>query len=414
MNQPSRSKPLRHCMIVQNYYPFWEPRVRREADALADQGHSVDVICRLHGSEARHEFSGRVTIHRLAIGEKRLRLFSQLFDYLAFAFLAFWTVTRLHLRKRFDVVQVHNLPDFLVFSAIIPRLTGSRIILDLHDLMPEFYCSRFEKSLNSLPVRLVRLQEFLACRFAHHVITVTDLWKEALVRRGVPEKKCIVVMNLADPEHFERAAQPASRRDRLSGDGRTFRLIYHGTITHRYGVDLLLRAVQLVRKEISDISLRIHGHGTDVDAVRQLVSDLDLNAHVEVTTEFLSGADLSDLIRSVHVGIVPYRRDVFTDGILPTKLLEYVACGIPAIVARTEVISRYFADDAVEFFQPEDIQDLARHICRLYHDEDRRKQLALNSDAFNSVYNWALQKRAYVRFVEQVANGRGLAGSDFY
>jgi len=312
------------------------------------------------------------------------------------------------------VVQVHNLPDFLVFSAIIPRLTGSRIILDLHDLMPEFYCSRFAKSLNSLPVRLVRLQEFLACRFAHHVITVTDLWKEALVRRGVPEKKCIVVMNLADPEHFERAAQPASRRDRLSGDGRTFRLIYHGTITHRYGVDLLLRAVQLVRKEISDISLRIHGHGTDVDAVRQLVSDLDLNAHVEVTTEFLSGADLSDLIRSVHVGIVPYRRDVFTDGILPTKLLEYVACGIPAIVARTEVISRYFADDAVEFFQPEDIQDLARHICRLYHDEDRRKQLALNSDAFNSVYNWALQKRAYVRFVEQVANGRGLAGSDFY
>ncbi len=388
-------------MIVQNYYPFWEPRVRREAEALADQGHSVDVICRRHGSEPRHESTGRVTIHRLALGEKRLRLFSQLFDYVAFALLAFLKVTRLHIQRRFDVVQVHNLPDFLVFSAIIPRLTGSRIILDIHDLMPEFYCSRFKKSLDSLPVRLVRWQELLSCRFAHHVITVTDLWKETLVRRGVPADKCFVVMNLAGPLHFERAAPADGQREPVSGEIHKFRLIYHGTITPRYGVDLLLKALQLVRKEIPDISVRIHGHGDYMNAVRELATDLDLQEHVELTTDFLSAAALSELIRSVHVGVVPYRRDIFTDGILPTKLLEYVACGIPAIVARTEVVSRYFGEDAVEFFQSEDVEDLARHICRLYHDEDRRKELAVNSDRFNSVYNWPVQKHAYVRFVEQ-------------
>ena len=413
MNQTLRSKQLRHCMIVQNYYPFWEPRVRREAEALVDQGHSVDVICRRQGSEPKHESGGRVTIHRLALGEKRLRLFSQLFDYLAFAFLAFLKVTRLHIQRRFDVVQVHNLPDFLVFAAIIPRLTGSRIILDIHDLMPDFYCSRFQTSLNSLPVRLVQLQEFLSCRFAHHVITVTDLWKETLVKRGVPPDKCVVVMNLADPQHFERAV-PSNGRQGLSGETHAFRLIYHGTITPRYGVDLLLRAVQLARKEIPDISVRIHGHGEYMDKVRQLTIDLDLERHVELTTDFLSAAALSELIRSVHVGVVPYRRDIFTDGILPTKLLEYVACGIPAIVARTEVVSRYFGEDAVEFFQSEDAEDLARHICRLYNDEDRRNQLAVNSDGFNSVYNWPVQKHAYVRFVERIADRRVLASSDLH
>src|SRR6267143_1503754 len=136
MNQTLRSKQLRHCMIVQNYYPFWEPRVRREAEALVDQGHSVDVICRRQGSEPKHESGGRVTIHRLALGEKRLRLFSHLFDYVAFAFLAFLELPRLHIQRLFDVVQVHHMPDLLVCSAIIPRLTGSRISLDSHGVMP--------------------------------------------------------------------------------------------------------------------------------------------------------------------------------------------------------------------------------------------------------------------------------------
>src|SRR5262245_48323578 len=128
---------LRHCMIVQNYYPFAEVRVRREAEALVERGHSVDVVCRHHGEEPRRESVGSVTVHRIALGAKRWGLFSQLFDYLAFAFLAFLKVTQLHIRKRFHVVQAHNLPNFLVFAAVVPRLTGSRIILDIHDLMPE-------------------------------------------------------------------------------------------------------------------------------------------------------------------------------------------------------------------------------------------------------------------------------------
>jgi len=386
-------------MIVQNYYPFAEVRVRREAEALAEQGHLVDVICRLHGTEPRQESVGGVTVHRLAVGEKKWGLFSQLFDYLAFAFLAFLKVTQLHIRKRFDVVQAHNLPNFLVFSAIVPRLTGSRIILDIHDLMPEFFCSRYKTSLNNFGARLLRWEEYLSCRFAHRVITVTELWKETLIKRGVPKGKCFVVMNLADPAYFDGSGY--SRREYSTDQGR-LRLIYHGTLAHRYGVDILLKALQLVKEDVPSVYLRIHGRGDFAATVLAMVPQLGLERHVEITTDFVSPRDLSQLIRSFHVGIVPYRQDIFTDGILPTKLLEYVALAIPAIVAKTDVISRYFDADAVEFFEPEDVNDLAYHILHLYRNQDRRQQLANSCQRFNSIYNWPRQKAAYVRFVEQV------------
>jgi len=147
--------------------------------------------------------------------------------------------------------------------------------------------------------------------------------------------------------------------------------------------------------------LRIHGRGDFADDVQALLKKLNLEGRVELTTDFLSSEALSNLIRTYDVGIIPYRRDVFTDGILPTKLLEYVALGVPAIVARTNVVSHYFTDDTVEFFNPEDIEDLAAHIRRLCFDRERCRQLSGNSDSFNVVYNWPRQRESYVRFVEQ-------------
>jgi glycosyltransferase involved in cell wall biosynthesis len=387
-------------MVVETCYPFAELRVQRQAEALALQGHLVDVICRRFQDEPIRERIGGVTVHRLTVKGRKGSVVWQMFDYLTFACLAFLKVTCLHIRHRFDVVQVHNLPDFLVFCAIVPRLTGSRIILDIHDLMPEFYCSRFKKSFNSLPVYLLRWQESLSCWFSHHVITVTDVWKETLVRRGVPSRKCFVVMNLPDPAYFDPSLRSKSSDERSSDKGRAFRLIYHGTITSRYGIDLLLKAVQLLKSEIPNIHLRIHGRGDYVNAVHDMINDLLLSDHVEFTTHFLSSHALSELIQSADVGVVPYRRDIFTDGILPTKLLEYVALGIPVVVARTSVVSHYLGEDLVEYFDPENVSDLALHIIRLYRDEDRRKLLIRNSEVFNGTYNWSSQKSAYIRFIQ--------------
>jgi len=386
-------------MVVHNYYPLGEPRVQRQAEALVSHGYEVDVICLRYGHEPSADNVGGVTIHRLPVRrDKKRGLPAQLFEYVTFLVLAFFKLTRLHLRRPYHVVQIHNVPDFLVFAALVPKLTGSRLILDLHDLMPEFFAARFQSDPTSLPMQLVQLQERLSCRFADHVITVSEHWRQSLIKRGMSAKKCSVLMNLADPRIFKK---PDGALALSPADGQ-FRLIYHGTITYRYGLDLLLQAVNLVRGEISAIHLSIIGAGEYVDTLRQMVQELKLSEHVHLG-EVVPVEQLPPLISAADLGVVPYRSGVFTDELLPTKLMEYAAMGVPAIASRTTAIAAHFDESMVQFFTPGDANELAHCILTLYRDRARLAELGANIQSFNLQYNWASQAAGYVRLVEKLA-----------
>jgi glycosyltransferase involved in cell wall biosynthesis len=399
-NQSSKSE-IRHCMVVHNYYPFAETRVQRQAETLINYGCNVDIICLRFADEPEVEKVQGVSVYRLPLRRnKQGGPVMQLFEYLAFLIFAFFKLSALHLKRRYHTVQVHNLPDFLVFAALIPKLTGSRVLLDLHDLMPEFFCAKFDTVMDSMPVRLIRWQEWLSCRFADHVITVTESWRQTLIQRGIAPNKCSVVMNVADSRYF---STNGSNIVNSSSEDDYFRLIYHGTLAHRYGIDLALRALAQVRQEIPNVRLTIHGRGEYLDDIVKIIDELGVQAQVQLSTEFLPTAELPKLIKSNQVGLVPYRRDIFTDGILPTKLMEYTASGLPAIVAHTPGIAAYFDENMVEFFTSEDVDDLARCIRTLYHDRMRLSQLSQNSAKFNQRYNWDSQAAAYYQLIERLA-----------
>ncbi len=390
----------RHCMVVFAHYPHSETRVQREAEALIDHGYAVDVICLGAKKEAVVDTHYNVTIYRLPMARvKRKSLMAQFLDYIVFFALALARLTRLHLERRYDVVQVHNLPDFLVFAALVPKLTGARVILDLHDLMPEFYQGRFGQAANSLLMRLILVQEELSCRFADHVITVSEHWRQALIRRGVPPEKCSVVMNLADPRIF----RPVSQRNTLSQNNNRFRLFYHGTLSKRYGLDLVLQAIDLVRHQIPEIHLTIIGSGEHLEDLERLADDLNLRENHVQFRPYVPAEQLPPLIGAADVGVVPYRNDAFTDSLLPTKLMEYAVMGLPSIVARTSAIAAYFDETMVQFFTPGDVEDLARCILTLYSDRKRLAQLAQGIQKFNQRYNWPTQSAEYVRLVDQLA-----------
>jgi glycosyltransferase involved in cell wall biosynthesis len=398
----TESKAKRHCMVVLARYPFAETRVQREAEALVKHGYEVDVICWRAKSEVAVDSYRGVRIYRewadTPLGSGSMASVTYLFPiYLSFFLSAAIRLTRLHWQRPYDTIQVHNLPDFLVFCALIPKLRGVPIILDLHDLMPEFFASRFGRDGNSVLARLVRWQERLACKFADHVITVSEHWRQDLIKRGVPAHKCSVVMNVADENifHLSEANRPClPKKDGL-------RLIYHGSIVYRYGLDLALRALDQVRQDIPNIHLTIVGGGEYKATLIQMIQELGLGRHVTVDW-FRIAEELPGVIRSADLGVVPYRNDVFTDGLLPTKLMEYAALGLPAIAARTTAIEAYFKDTMVGFFEPGDVDDLVRCIRMLYKNPERLAELAQGCQKFNQRYNWSKIGAEYVALVEHL------------
>ena len=387
-------KPPRLCMVVHAYYPLGETRVEREAFALLANGFNVDVICLKGAEEPAVELVDGVKVYRLPIGRRRGRgVITQFLEYLTFFVLSFVRLSKLYLRDRYEVIQVHNLPDFLVFAALIPKLSGAKIILDLHDLMPEFYSEKFQKPAESVAVRLIGLQERAACAFADKVITVTEIWRQALIKRGLPAGKVFVVMNLADTRYFHQNGTG------MPTDNNRFDLIYHGIMGRRHGLDLALRAIDKVRKKEPNIHMTLHGGGEFRHRLEEMVTELGLENHVSFSRNFVPTFQLVELIKSADLGIVPYRNDVFTGGILPTKLMEYAALGIAAIAARTFCISEYFDETMVEFFEPGDVDELADKILLLSREPGKLLELAHNIDQFNEQYNWNEQSEKYVQFV---------------
>jgi glycosyltransferase involved in cell wall biosynthesis len=387
-------------MVVHAYYPLAETRVQREAETLVRAGFDVDVICLRGEGEPRRDRWGGVEIHRLRARVDKRGLGAQLLSYLRFFMLATCRLTRMHLRRPYRTVQVHNLPDFLVFCALVPKLQGVPVILDLHDLMPEFFAGRFEHR-RPVVARTIGWQERLSCRFADHVITVSEHWRRALVERGVPTARCSVVMNLADERIFHGAAPTAQPLGSVARGA--LRLLYHGTVTHRYGLDLAVRAVARLRADIPGIRLTILGQGDQMPELVDLVRELHLETHVDLRDELLYAEALPDVIAAADLGIVPYRDDVFTDGLVPTKLMEYAAMGLPAAAARTSAIEATFGDSAVAYFTPGDVEDLARAVRDLWANAEARAKLAAGTRCFMERHNWATEGGEYAALVAGLA-----------
>lgn len=406
---PSESiEPINVCMVVHARYPIGETRVEREARAILDCGYQVDTICLQEDHEPAQETVDGIHVYRLPVKRHQGNgAVKQLLEYLGFFILAFFTLAKLHRQRHYKVVHIHNIPDLLVFVGLIPKLTGARVVLDLHDLMPEFFAARFNRSMVSWPVRLMVWAERVSCMFADQVITVTKGWRDVLQKRGVPDSKLNVVMNVPDEAifHVSGDARPNHMRN-----GR-FQLLYHGNLTYRYGIDLAIRAVGLLREQIPDIHLYIHGGGDYRKGLIELTGELGLKDYVGFNPRAILTSELPDLIRSADVCLVPYRNDLFTDGILPTKLMEYAALEMPVIAARTSAIQSYFNESMVEFFEPGDLEGLAGCISKLYRNPSRLADLRRGSQLFNQKYNWAGVAREYVALIDRLS-GRVESAND--
>jgi glycosyltransferase involved in cell wall biosynthesis len=346
-------------MVVHAQYPLGEPRVEREARAAVEAGHRVDVIClRAAGEPARATIEG-IQVRRLPIEHLRGAGASHVIrEYLGFTFRAAVETARLHRQHPLDVVHVHAPPDFLILSALIPRLRGSGVVLDIHDLSPDMFAARFGTRQTARVVEgCLRLVERTACALADRVITVHDAYSRELAAHGVPRERIEVVMNAVETEAVRRARATVPATD----EG--FVVAYHGTITDWYGVDLLVQAVAHLERRIPAIRALVLGDGDALPSVEELARRLGIESRFRFSRAYLPHNDVLGAVANASCGVIPNRPTRLNRFALSSKLLEYVALGIPVVVARLETLAAHFSDDEVTFFTPGDAGSLAEAIA---------------------------------------------------
>ncbi|MFA5794831.1 MAG: glycosyltransferase [Candidatus Brocadiia bacterium] len=392
----------RVLMLVHSYYPY-DPRVRREAEALSDRGTGVDIVCLRNQDELLLETVNGINVYRLPVSRHRgSGLVTYLTEYLSFFLLALWQSTKLFIRNRYQVIQVHTIPDWLVFSALIPRFLGAKIILDMHEVMPEFFSYRYDLSAGHPVIRLMRLSERMSTAFASRVITVSDGLKDILVARGVPANRITVVMNSADDRLFK---SEISRRGKAQRDTKPeFVLAYHGLLSDIYDLSVVFRALKKLKARIPGIKFLVIGHGPQEPEYRALVDSLGLGQAVDFLGHH-SQEQVVGLLAGVDAGIVPLNGSEFTHLAFPTKLVEYVALGIPAITAERRTVAHYFGNSGVSFYKPDDEASLAEAIWALYQQPDKGQSQARRALESYSRISWGVMKSRYYNLVDGL-NGR--------
>jgi glycosyltransferase involved in cell wall biosynthesis len=381
------------CMVAYTHYAF-DARVRREAETLASQGFQVLCLTNKNGGKPRRFVLDGVEVQELGVPKYRGKnRAAYIASYLRFLVASTTACLRLLVKGRLDVVHVHNMPDFLVFAGLFPRLVGKKVVLDVHDSMPETFATKFSNDDASILSRLLRIEEKVSAFVAHKVICVNHPQRDTLVARGIPRSKTFISMNVPDPRIFKRSAEAAR-----PAEAPHFNLVYHGTMTERLGVDLVIQAVAQLRDRIPGLRLHLWGDGDDRARFQALAQALDLEQTVLFKPKGVPLLELPRHIGAMDVGVVGNRQTIAGDLMLPVKLVECISLGVPVVVPRLKTIQYYFADDMVAYFEPGNVQSLADAIYRMYSQRSARVDQAEKAREFLGQYGWERQGVELVSF----------------
>lgn len=387
---------MRVLLIRQGSFPL-DARVRREVECLLDAGHEVDVISlRREGQSGRESWRG-ANAYRLPLRHRREGALLYVLEHLAFMLMATFLAAFLHLRRRYDVVQANTIPDSVVFASIVPKLLGAKVVLDLHECVPEFVATKYGVSLRHPLVRLSALVEQAAIRFADRVVTCTEEMKDVFVSRGAPAGKIDVVLNAADEAIFDVESYPPQPRE----PGH-FRLICHGSVEDRYGHDTLIEAVALLRDEIPELRLEVYGEGSFLAEVEELTRQRGVEDRVWFAGEYVPIEQLLTALARSDAGVVAMKKDAFRDLTHCNKMYDLIAMRCPAVISRTRSVRNYFGEDCFEYFDAGDPADLARAIRELHSAPQLGDRLVERAWEVNEPYRWPHQRQIYRRSVESL------------
>jgi glycosyltransferase involved in cell wall biosynthesis len=393
----AKDPPKRICMITHSIYET-DNRVSRYANALAERGDEVDVLAlKRDASAADVEMVGKVRVHRLQVRSRKdqNQKSAYLFPILRFQALATWWLTMRQLGNGYDVIHVHNVPDFLVFSAWLPRLMGAKVILDIHDMVPEFFASKFKSGDKSFAVSALKWMERVSAKFANHVIISNHLWHKVYTGRSVHEGNCSIFINWVDSKLFH----PRGRSDNKG----KFIISFPGGLQWHQGLDIAIRAMDKLRDRLPNAEFHIYGDGNAKPELVALVKELKLETKV-LFFDPVPASQIAKVMSDADLGVVPKRADSFGNEAYSTKIMEFMSVGVPTVVSSTKIDRFYFNDSVVRFFESGNVDALAEAIHDVATNNELRCSLIARGSEYAAQNCWEVRKADYLQLVDSLCS----------
>ncbi len=361
---------LRVVMVLENCsYPL-DTRVRCEAETLAQMGHCVTVLCPRDPQQAWRETIHDVRIIRFPAPPSGRGLLGYVTEFSYTSLILAMLVLVVWMRSGVDVVHVHNPPDTLFVAGLLPKLAGKWLVYDHHDLSPELYCSKYDRTSKRVE-RFLRTMEYWSCRLADTVITVNESYRLTdQTRNQVVPQKIHVIRNGPDLNRvYLRPIDPELRQRAATI------IAYVGTMNRQDGVDHLIRALGHLSHDLNHHNWYcvLIGRCRDAATLEALAKELGIGEQVKLAG-YVPDETMLAWLSTADICVAPDPSNPLNDRSTMIKILEYMALGKP-IVAYNLPEHRVSAGNAGLFARPNDPLDFARQLARLIDDPVERQTL---------------------------------------
>jgi glycosyltransferase involved in cell wall biosynthesis len=390
-------RPKRIGMVTHSVYSG-DSRVMRYAESLAARGDQVEVFSLRRSDDLPKEGALRgVRIFRIQDRFAKLQKtkLGFLMPLIRFLVVSTWHLTRRHSRQRYDLIHIHNIPDFLVFAAWYPKLTGTPVILDIHDVVPEFFSSKFGQKQSGLVFGGLKLMERLSAMYADHIILGNHLWLDTYAVRTRSRARCTAMINNVDTTLFK--PDPAPRND-----GKLV-VLFPGGLQWHQGLDIAIRAFPRVVAELPNAEFQIYGDGNARDDLIALTRELGLQEKVH----FFAPRPVNEIVpimARADLGVVPKRADSFGNEAYSTKIMEFMSVGVAVVISSTKIDRYYFDDTVVRFFESGNVDALARNMIELLRNESLRRAQIKNALVYAAENSWTAHKHVYLGLVDRLCS----------
>ena len=303
------------------------------------------------------------------------------------------SLNRLNRRKRFDLIHVHNIPDFLVFAAWYPKLQGARVILDIHDMMPELFAANFRQSEQSVIVRSLKLMERASAAVADHVILPNHLWYEKYTARSANSEKCTVFMNNVDGRIFKHQCSSPENGKRI--------LMFPGSLQWHQGLDIAIHAFHKLRTKMPEAEFHIYGEGDMKPQLVALVNQLGLNE----TVRFFNSVPLekiADLMATRGSGADPQACRLLRQRGVQHQDNGIHGGGVPTVVSDTKIDRHYFNDSIVRFFESGNADLMADAILDVFSNVGGRRDMIARASEYVDRNSWKSRESDYLQLVDSL------------